>query len=258
MTTEQRPGRLWVTTVDRVHDVTPKMRRITVTSPELSEFHSNGTDQHIAIYFYPTGTVLPRPFTTEAARSIYHSAKPKLRRYTIRSASPQKCEVDIDFVLHPGDNLAANWAAAAKPGDELIWFGPTPAYSIGPGVDELLLWGDETAIPAIAAIVDEVADAIPMRVHIEVPNRAEEQPLSTDRVTWTHRDHRPVGEALWQSVTGDAPPKAGAKIWGAGERGVISRLRKHALTVWDLPRSDVHLTAYWTKDLEQDAERSAA
>lgn len=254
----RRPGRLWVTTVRRIRQVTPRVRRITVTDPELSRFRGNGTDQHIAVYFYEDGVVLPRPFTTEEARRIYPHAKPAMRRYTIREARPEACEVDLDFVLHEGDHLASGWAAAAEAGDELIWFGPTPAYAVDAEAPAFLLVGDETAVPAIACILDELADAAPARVHIEVEGPEEEQELpvgARTSVRWVHRRGGRPGEALWRSVTGDPRPEAGTKVWGGAERDVMARLRRRAVADWGLPRSDVHLTAYWTLNRKQDADR---
>ncbi len=125
-------------------------------SDDLSEFTSNGGDQHVALYFYEPGVELPRPFTSEAARALLPTARPRLRRYTIRDHRPELHEVDMDFVLHGPDQLASGWAERVRPGDEVIWFGPSPAYPVTPATDWTLLLGDETALPAIGAILGEL------------------------------------------------------------------------------------------------------
>ncbi|CAM3140369.1 SIP domain-containing protein [Stackebrandtia soli] len=56
------------------------------------------------------------------------------------------------------------------------------------------------------------------------------------------------------AVLTERRPLDRAKLWGAAERDVITRLRRHALKAWGLPRSDVHLTAYWTVDHAQDSD----
>lgn len=254
----RRPGRLWVTTVRRTRLVTPHMRRVTLTSPELAQFESNGTDQHIAAYFYDEGVELPRPFTAEAARSLYARYKPALRRYTIREARPEACEVDIDFVLHAEAGPASDWAASADEGDEFIWFGPTPAYTVDAEAPEHLLFGDETAVPAIAAILEHAPENAPVRVIVEVDGPEDEQPLPTTAgtsLTWLHRAGDHPGAALARVAAALPAPSPGTKLWGAAERDAITRLRRLALDTWNLPRPDVHLTAYWTQGREQDADR---
>lgn len=155
----RRPGRIHVTTVRRMRRITPRMVRLTLGGDDLSGFSSNGSDQHVALYFYEPGVELPRPFTTDAARALLPTAKPRLRRYTIRDHRPELHEVDMDFVLHGPDQLASGWAETVRPGDEVIWFGPSPAYPVAPVTDWTLLLGDETALPAIGAILEELPRA---------------------------------------------------------------------------------------------------
>ncbi|NEE36697.1 siderophore-interacting protein, partial [Streptomyces sp. SID7982] len=128
----RRPGRIHVTTVRSLRRITPRMVRLTLGGGDLSDFNSNGSDQHVALYFYEPGVELPRPFTSEAARALLPTARPRLRRYTIRDHRPELCEVDMDFVLHGPDQLASGWAERVRPGDEVIWFGPSPAYAVAP------------------------------------------------------------------------------------------------------------------------------
>ena len=84
-------------------------------------------------------------------------------------------ELDIDFVLHlhGGSGPAAEWAAAAQPGDPLLLVGPCARWGdclgieFAPGAAErLLLVGDETAVPAIAAILETLP------AHVQRPRRS--------------------------------------------------------------------------------------
>ncbi|MET7640132.1 siderophore-interacting protein [Streptomyces sp. NPDC005438] len=253
----RRPGQLHVTRVRRVDRVTPRMARITFGSEELTEFLSNGTDQHVALYFYEPGVELPRPFTTEAAKQIYPHAKPKLRRYTIRSHRPELGEVDMDFVLHGGDQLASGWAEKAKVGDESIWFGPSPAYPLAHDSAWTVLVGDETALPAIAVMLEQLPEGHPVRVLVEVADAEEELPLATRadaQVTWLHRHHRPHGALLLEHAPRLTLPPGRGRVWGAAERSVVRELRRHFVRDKGLERSDTHLTAYWTQGVAQDSE----
>ncbi|MGW4180371.1 siderophore-interacting protein [Streptomyces rubiginosohelvolus] len=253
----RRPGRIHVTTVRSLRRITPRMIRLTLGGDDLSEFSSNGGDQHVALYFYEPGVELPRPFTSEAARALLPTAKPRLRRYTIRDHRPELCEVDMDFVLHGPDQLASGWAERVRPGDEVIWFGPSPAYAVAPATDWTLLLGDETALPAIGAILEELPPGHRVLAAVEVADRAEEQPLPTRAdatVTWLHRHDLDHGDLLREHATTVQLPDGKGRVWGGAERGVMRDLRQHFVHVRGLDRSDTHLTAYWTQGETQDSE----
>ncbi|WP_414725739.1 siderophore-interacting protein [Streptomyces sp. 796.1] len=253
----RRPGRLNVTRVRQVHQITPHMTRITFGGDDLSEFLSNGTDQHVALYFYDADVELPRPFTADAARALLPVARPRLRRYTIRQHHPERGEVDMDFVLHGADQLASGWAETVRPGDESIWFGPSPAYPLDPEAPWYLFLGDETALPAIAATLAELPATARARVLIEVADAAEEQPLPTAAdvdVDWLHRNGRPAGSLLHEAALALALPPGAGRVWGAAERGVVKSLRGHYVRDRGLDRAHTHLTAYWTRGETQDSE----
>ncbi|MFJ6074070.1 siderophore-interacting protein [Streptomyces sp. NPDC093065] len=255
--TSRKPGRLHVTRVGAVRALTPRMRRITFADPELTGFLSNGTDQHVAMYFYEPHVTLPRPFTIEAARDLLPVARPRLRRYTIRHHRPKSGEVDMDFVLHGADQLASGWAERARPGDEAIWFGPTPAYPLGTEAAWTVLLGDETALPAVAVILEELPAGHPVTVLVEVADAEEELPLPTRadaRVRWLHRRGRPAGELLARHATALRTPPGRGRVWGGAERETIRTLRHHFTRTLGMDRADTHLTAYWTRGATQDSE----
>ena len=55
------------------------------------------------------------------------------------------------------------WLKHAKPGDPVALWGPRMAYSPPPATQRQLLLGDETALPAIASILD----AGPIATYVE-------------------------------------------------------------------------------------------
>ncbi|OPF76012.1 siderophore-interacting protein [Streptomyces antioxidans] len=240
-----------------VQRLTPRMARITFGSEDLTGFLSNGTDQHVAMYFYEPGVTLPRPFTTEAAKELLPRARPRLRRYTIRAHRPEMGQVDMDFVLHGGDQLASGWAEKAAPGDEAIWFGPSPAYPLAEGSRWTVLIGDETALPAIAVILEQLPAGHPVRALIEVADAGEDLPLCTGadaRISWLHRGQLPHGQLLLEHAARLGTPRGPGRVWGAAERSVVRELRRHFVRDRGLDRADTHLTAYWTKGKTQDSD----
>ena len=228
------------------------MARVTVTGPELADFPSAGTDQNVMLYFYPDGVTLPEPLTLESARAIWSQVRPMTRTYTVRRYDPDAGELDFDFVLHTEHGLASAWAQRAEPGDHLIFVGPSPAYRPAPDVDTYLLAGDETALPAIAAILRELPGGAHARVLLEVADAAEEQPLPTAaaaEITWLHRTGRTDDDGLLlEGAVRDAEFRAqDTEAWIAGERSAVLAVRRHLLDARGLPRHRVRPTTYWRR-----------
>src|SRR5216110_106382 len=90
-------------TVKRVVHVTPRMVRVTFTSPELADFAWNGPAAHIKLIF---GT-MPEPGSD--------APRPTTRTYTPRRFDRDTRELDVDIMLH-GDGPASNWASQAAIG----------------------------------------------------------------------------------------------------------------------------------------------
>jgi NADPH-dependent ferric siderophore reductase len=234
--------KLWRVPVLRVTRLTPRMTRVTVGGPDLADFAAAGTDQNVMLYFYPDDVELPDPLTLEAARGMWSQVRPLTRTYTV--SRYEACELDFDFVLHETAGPASDWAKQAKPGDYLIFVGPSPAYQPDPTADWHLLAGDETALPAIAAILRELS--APAYVFLEVENAEEEQELpGNPQVTWLHRDG--TDDLLARAVAAADLPEGRVDAWLAGGRSSMVALRHHLLADRGYDRSRVRPTTYWRR-----------
>ncbi|GAA1125528.1 siderophore-interacting protein [Arthrobacter flavus] len=145
-----------------------------------------------------------------------------MRTYTVRAArcDGDEPEIDVDFVMHfdaeGNGGPASLWAAAATPGDRMWLIGPnvhaatcTTAGSYGgiewrPGLAQhVLLAGDETAVPAISAILESLPADVGGHAFLEVPDPADFQAVSTTsavKIIWLARGERPHGELLDAAV----------------------------------------------------------
>jgi NADPH-dependent ferric siderophore reductase len=246
------PTQLWQVPVLRVDRVTPRLARVTVGGDELAGFTHQGTDSHVKLYFYGPGADLPRPLTLEAARTLFSTYRPSMRSYTVRRHDPVRGELDIDFVLHgEHEGPAATWARHAGPGDELILVGPSPAYRPNPDAGCHLLAGDETALPAIAAILDELGGQARVRVYAEVENAGERQDLpGSPNVHWVHREDG--GPSLADAVRAARLPAGDLEAWVAGERESVRDIRAYLLDELRLPRHRVRPTSYWRHGFTED------
>jgi NADPH-dependent ferric siderophore reductase len=169
-----------------------------------------------------------------------------MRSYTIRRHDPERNEIDFDFVLHGDHGPASRWASNAQPGDDLIFVGPSPAYRPDLDADWHLLIGDETTLPAIAAIIDVLPDGADVRVFAEIENPAEEQDLAAE-VTWIHRNGEAAGrnDLLVTALTAAEFPAGTPAVWAAGERQVMQAVRAHLVGGRGIDRRLVRPSTYW-------------
>lgn len=249
--------------VERVVDVTPRMRRVTLTgeqlgafttgSIELPAFASPAFDDHVKLIFASDGdvhSVLP----TQLPHGIEWepSSTRQGRDYTPRRYDPETRELDLDFVLH-GDGPAASWARDARPGDELWFAGPKSSTVVPADVDWVLLAGDETALPAIARFFEERPVAAPVRAVVAVSDPEARQELAVgqaDAVEWVVAD---AGDetALAAAVERVEPLPGTPYVWAAAESRSLLAVRRRARAL-GAPKSHVNITGYWHLRDEED------
>jgi NADPH-dependent ferric siderophore reductase len=239
------PPELWRVPVLRTARVTPAMARITVGGAALANFPGGGGDQHVVLYFYEPDVTLPEPLTLTSARTMLGQVRPAMRSYTVRRHDPVTHELDFDFVLHGDAGLAAAWAGRVQPGEQLILVGPSPVYLPDPDIQHHVLLGDETALPAIGAMLDHLPATATVTTIIEVADAAEEQPLPS--ATWLHRDGRPPGtpDLLLPALRAAGTLGGDTAVWAAGERTVMHAVRAYLFDESGLDRKRVRTTTYW-------------
>ncbi|MCZ2818590.1 siderophore-interacting protein [Modestobacter sp. VKM Ac-2984] len=291
--------RFFAVTVQRVERLSPSFLRITLTGPELTGFGAAGADQRIKLVLSRDGAPVTDLLTDGPGWYADYCAlpddrRPYLRTYTVRAARPQLGELDVDVVLHgvedghPGP--AASWAAAAVPGDPIVVLGPDRPGPGGaasgrpwgvewapPADGTLFLAGDETAVPAISAIVESLPAGRRTVAVLEVPEAGDVLSLTVPpgvEVRWLVRGGRARGEALGPAVhaalcelgvaartAGQDPEDVdleggilwevperrpdGCYAWLAGEAGMVKKLRRRLVRDLGVPRTAVAFMGYW-------------
>lgn len=243
--------------VARAVDVTPRLRRVTLTGDQLGAFtrdglslpafHSPGFDDHVKLIFAADGDLaaaLPR----QLADGIEWGPAPNRlgRDYTPRRFDPAAGELDLDFVLH-GDGPAASWATAARPGDELWFAGPKSSTVLPDDLDWILLAGDETALPAIGRFLDERPLDVPAQVVVVITDPAAELPLAPrpgDTLRWVRARHAD-GPDLEQAIRELERWPGTGYAWCAGESRALIPIRRHLTRERGLPKSHLDVTGYW-------------
>jgi NADPH-dependent ferric siderophore reductase len=235
--------------VRRVDRPTPGCVRVTFGGEELAGYEMRGPASHIKVLLPREGEdrlVLPRwgpdgPILGEG------ESMPPSRTYTPRAWDAANRELTVEFMLH-GEGLATRWAREAKAGDAVAVTLPGGPYNLDPSADWYLLAGDESALPAIETIIEEIPAGKPVHVFVEVASAAEERPLSASSVSWLHREAGAETGAALERALRDFPATAGnGRVWVGCEAEIMRSIRKHLLFERGLDRAQIHTHGYWKK-----------
>jgi NADPH-dependent ferric siderophore reductase len=224
-------------------------------------FTDNGfTDKYVKLIFPQPGVEYPEPMDLDVVRRDFPRDQwPTTRTYTVRWYDAETGELAIDFVTHGDEGIAAPWAQAARPGDEVIVRGPGGAYAPSPDADWHLLVGDESAIPAIGAALEVLPAGVPAQVFVQVGDEGEVQKLTSPaevEITWVYRSDFPTpdaaGEALVELVrTLDFRPGR-VNAFVHGEAGFVAELRRHLTAERAVERDMLSVSGYWRRGKNED------
>jgi NADPH-dependent ferric siderophore reductase len=259
-TTATKKSRPQVTlTVLRREQLSAHMVRIVAGGPGFADYVNNDfVDRYVKIVFPQPGVDYPRPLDLWAIRETMPREQwPHTRTYTVRWVDMAAGELAIDFVVHGDEGLAGPWAAAAQPGDTLIFTGPGGGYNPDPAADWYLLAGDEAALPAVAAVIESLPAHARGVAFIEVGSDADVQAIAAPaglELVWLQRGDVPAGESsqLVEAVRTAAWPEGRVNVFAHGERGYMKGLREVLFRERGLDRSQVSLSGYWAKGRVED------
>lgn len=288
-----------------VQRLSPTYVRVELGGPTLTDFGVAGPlyDQRIKLVFPNDAGRLPSFagadeswFTTWL--DIPAAERGHMRTYTVRDVlgSGADTRLVVDFVLHVEDGAAgpgSAWAAQATPGDRLVLMAPRRGEAFGGiefapgGARVLLMAADETAVPAVCSILEDLPSAAVGTAFLEVPDAADVQDVDHPagvEVIWLPRgdaargslvhaavlEHLgtgavPLGEPeevdpdLWEtpvySSSGEDVEFSsegshrfdGLYAWIAGESGIVTALRRHLVKELGMDRRQVAFMGYWRR-----------
>jgi NADPH-dependent ferric siderophore reductase len=240
-------------TVVSCEDVTPHMRRVKFACADVGPFI--GGEMHVRLLVPPKGRLPIWPGQREDGRVAWPEGDDTLlvRAYTIRAVDAERGELWIDFLQHPSPGVAtpgADFARDTQPGDKVALLGPGGGAL--PLATNLLLIGDESALPAIARIVAEVPEGTQIQAIIEVENQEEEQPLPSRAsldVLWLHRqayfsDHsKRLRDEAHAAI---AAMPSNTFVWVACEKEDIRSI-KASLKTLQHDKKKMYAAWYWTR-----------
>lgn len=221
--------------VKRVLRLSPRMLSITFCGEDLLRFEWNGPASHIKLIF--------------DGGSHDANNRPVMRTYTPRRYDITTGELDVEFVLH-GNGPAADWARDAAPGMALTISGPGRGYIVDTAADWYLLAGDETAIPAIATILEVLHLRKPVYVFLEVADPAERRVVggvAPELIFWLYsaEDSRQSGQLLQEALQSMPLPSGSGCVYVGCESGAARAIRRLLLIERGLSATRVTTRGYW-------------
>ncbi|AGS69752.1 siderophore-interacting protein [Streptomyces collinus] len=272
------PFRFFSLQVARTRRLGPSLVRVTFAGADLHAFHSGGRDQSLSLF-------LPHPGQREPAvplelgegwwqgwRELPDDVRAVMRSYTLRALRRNPDEIDIDFALHGVEpdapapaGPASRWASRATAGDRVLLLGPAVAdnrairFRPPADTDLVVLWGDETAVPAATAVLESLPPGTRVRAWLEVPHAGDVQEVRTAadaEITWLVRhDGAPMAV---DAVREARLPDAGRPyVWLAGESGRVKALRRHFTAERGIDRRRVTFVGYWRRGMTEEQLRAA-
>ncbi len=137
-----------------------------------------------------------------------------MRTYTIRAVRGVGVETKIfvDIAVHGSgadSGPGSRWASTARVGEQIIMICPRRGMPFGgiefapPTLGDLLLVADETAVPAVCAVLEQLPEAARGIAFMEVPESGDmfdvRRPTGIE-VTWLPRNGAPLGQRLQAAV----------------------------------------------------------
>jgi NADPH-dependent ferric siderophore reductase len=287
--------RLFDVSLKRRQVLSPALTRMVFTGADVAQMKTEGPDQRIKVFFPQPGEPAPQVPRGEDWYARYRAqavaSRAPMRTYTIRALRPAEGEVDVDFVLHGETGPASRWAMQAQVGDRLCLLAPDAAADdVGEGcewkpprgVQRVLLVADETALPAVAGILETLAAAAhapQVQAIIEVAHQADVIGLAAPpgaQLHWLARDAAEEQSAhgarlldavralatlpangpatqvldevdieqdiLWERAEA---PESAFYAWIAGEASTVMAIRRHLVNACHIDRRAITFMGYW-------------
>jgi NADPH-dependent ferric siderophore reductase len=234
--------------VRRLEDRSPRLRRVTLAGPELAGL-PEGLPAASVRLLLPRGDAVELPQWDGNEFRYADGTRPPIRTLTPRRTATDgdDPELDVEIVLH-GTGALSSWAAAASPGMPVAVAGTGRGYTIDPTTRDLVLAGDETALAAIAVLLQALPREAAARVLVEVADPSGRVALP----------EHPGAEVSWLDLpAGAAPGEAlvaavealdladDVRVWAAGEAAAVQRIRRHLFEARGLARSQAVVRGYW-------------
>ena len=222
----------------------PGFVRLRLSAEDLADFALSGLHIRLIIPIGGGAPVWPR--LNAKGRTVWPGDADGMHMpaYTIRAIDPGEGWLEVDVFLH-GNGPTCRWAEEVEIGAEVGISGPGGGW-MPPG-RAWLMAGDETALPAIARILEAAPDDVCGEALIMVETARDILPIKAPPGVGIRWLHRSAGDDLVAAMRAAPLPEGpGRHIWFAGEKSRAAEVRNWLRTSAGVDRKECYIAAYWT------------
>jgi NADPH-dependent ferric siderophore reductase len=233
-----------------VSRLTPRLVSVRVTGPALDGFKIEAPTSHVKVFLPAPGQdapVLPEQTPDGPVWPDGDVPQPVVRTYTPRAFDEDTMTLEIQFVLH-GVGPASEWAERVAPGDKLAVAGPGGRFSLDETAVNWWIAADESALPAVATLLEALPPTATADVHIEVADADDEITLASlakTSVTWHNRRAADAFGVELDEAARAAEIPDGSRVWVACEAAAMRGIRRYLTRDRGLPASSLVTRGYW-------------
>ena len=252
---DSQPVNLTQLTLRRSEEVLPGMIRLTLAGAEVGSLAGEGI--HVKLMLpadRSRAPVWPTVGSNGVTKWPQGEDRLHVRYFTIRHLRIDAGEVDIDVVQHKG-GMISDWARDASPGEVIGVMGPGggdfPEQHRG-----LLLSGDETALPAIARILEEIGHKAEGHAVIAFPDSVDPGTyLPETQVTLHTIPPASFRNEIERRIALISAEFSIRQAWFGGEHANAQALRRFFKKEKALKKGAQLSVSYWREGVRGHAER---
>ncbi len=229
-----------------IHNISLNMRRITFFSKDLHDFSLKEKGGYLKLLF---------------SNSKLNKKENLVRPYTIRHFRKKQLQVDIDFVIHSKNiGIASKWATETKIGDKISVSGPGPKQEVKKHHDWFFFIGDMSALPAIAANLEDLNKNSKGIVILEIQSvfdKIEIRKPKNIEIFWliNKNDYRSGDSKLFEEVSKVKWLPGIPFIWAACEFTKMKKLRDYFQIEKKIKKDSIYISSYWRIGSDQEQHK---
>ena len=248
------------TRVCAIRDTSPRIKCISLQHQKLKDIGPFVPGAHFKVFIPQDKNIPPVSPDMSTGRAVWpdERTRPFVRTYTVRRIDRINGILDVEFVMHGDNGPASAWALNAVTSD-CLGIGIKPGKTFKTAAWYLFA-GDDTALPAIAAMLEALPAETKGVALLEVENAADIFEIKTNsavEVNWLSREGQTADRSdlllkTIQTVMLPNPANTTRYVWIAGEDNMVRETRRFANEQLGLNREELHATVYWKAGFSED------
>lgn len=230
--------------VKSVQPIGPKFLRVRLKAQDLTRYSDDSIHIRLVLPKNDQETIV-WPSVAANGSTVWPQGEKALHNpvYTVRKFDPTTAEMDVDIFLHDGGRTT-DWATNVVTGAKIGIVGPVASGCFKP--QKILMFADETALPAVARTLETLPDGATGQVTILTDSgQNDAYPLKAPKgisLTWLSRQ---VGHNLADIALENQTRFPSHFLWFASEKADVQLVRS-AYKNRGGDQSAAYLAVYWS------------